>query len=117
MLHIGGDGCRSDTIDCMLGGLIIAEARSRAGLGLRELARLAGTSHATLRRYETGEVDPRVGTVERIVAACGYELRVQLSPPDTSQVRLERIMAELSPADRVRSAAAVDSLRRARRVG
>lgn len=96
----------------MMGALIIAEARSRAGLGLRELARLAGTSHATLARYESGEVDPRMGTVERIVAACGFELRILLDAPDTSQVRLERVMASMTPGDRLRSVAAVDALRR-----
>lgn len=89
---------------------IIREARSRAGLGLRELARRAGTSHATLARYESGDVDPRVGTLIRIVAACGYELRIGLEPPDTSDRRLERAMAAMSPADRARSVAAVAGL-------
>jgi transcriptional regulator with XRE-family HTH domain len=95
----------------VLAALIIAEARSRAGLGLRELARRAGTSHATLRRYELGLVDPRVDTLERIVAACGFELRVLLDTPDTSQLRLERAMAEMSPAERLDALRAVDSLR------
>ena len=90
---------------------LIREARSRSGLGLRELARRSGTSHGTLARYESGEVDPRMGTLVRIVAACGYELRIALAAPDTSDRRLELVMAGMSPADRARSAAAVSGLR------
>ncbi|WP_370324386.1 helix-turn-helix domain-containing protein [Euzebya sp.] len=73
-----------------LAATIIREARSRARLSLREVARRAGTSHATVRRYERGEVDPRMATLERIVAACGYEMRVVLDEPDTSQIRRTR---------------------------
>lgn len=77
---------------------------------MRELARRAGTSHATLARYESGDIDPRVGTLVRIVEACGYELRISFATPDTSQQRLEHVMAEMSPADRARSVAAVAGL-------
>jgi transcriptional regulator with XRE-family HTH domain len=101
----------------VLAGLVIAEARSRAGLGLRELARLAGTSHATLRRYEQGLVDARVATLERIVAVCGFELRVLLEPPDTSRARLERVMSEMTPAERLASLRNVAALRGAAATG
>ncbi len=87
----------------MLAQWIIREARSRAGLGLRELARRAGTSHATLARYERGEVDPTMGTLERIVAACGFELRVLLAPPDRQDEELARSFARLTPAERLES--------------
>ena len=80
---------------------IVAEARSRSGLGLRELARRSGTSHATLRKYERGEVDPGVATLERIVAACGYELRVQFAEPDRAAEHNEAAFAALSPAERL----------------
>lgn len=56
----------------------IRRARQRSGLGLRELARRAGTSHATLRAYETGAKEPRVDTVARVVAAAGFTLEVEL---------------------------------------
>jgi transcriptional regulator with XRE-family HTH domain len=49
-----------------------SEIRSRrvaAGLSQRELARRARTSSATLSRYESGAIDPSVGTLNRILAA------------------------------------------------
>ena len=52
--------------------------RRRSGLGLRELARRAGTSHATLHAYEVGAKEPRVETVERIAAAAGFTLAYEL---------------------------------------
>lgn len=90
---------------------VITEARSRAGLGLRELARLAGTSHATLHRYERGDVDPTGATLERIVAACGYDLRVTLVPTDRADEHLEDAFAALTPADRLETIARWAQLR------
>lgn len=44
--------------------------RARAGLSQREVARRAGTSSATLSRYESGALVPNVGTFNRLVEAC-----------------------------------------------
>jgi len=55
-------------------------ARNRAGLSLRELGRLAGTSHSTLSAYESGDKVPTVGTLARIVRAAGFALDLELSP-------------------------------------
>jgi transcriptional regulator with XRE-family HTH domain len=57
---------------------IIRDARSEAGLTLRELARRAGTSHSTLAAYEHGRTDPTVATLDRVLRACGYAADVQL---------------------------------------
>jgi transcriptional regulator with XRE-family HTH domain len=63
-------------------------ARRRSGLGLRELARRAGTSHATLRAYEQGDKDPRVDTIERIARAAGFALELDLATrPDPEGAR------------------------------
>lgn len=71
--------------------VVMGRARRRAGLGLRELARRAGTSHATLHAYESGAKDPRVATVERIVEAAGFVLEVSLAPrPDLGEGRLAK---------------------------
>src|SRR4051794_27362899 len=59
-------------------GTTLHRARTRAGLGLRALARRADTSHATLRAYETGAKVPRVDTLVRLVRAAGFELAVDL---------------------------------------
>jgi transcriptional regulator with XRE-family HTH domain len=49
---------------------LITRHRRAAGLSQRELARRAGTSSATLHRYEKGLVDPTTGTLNRILRAC-----------------------------------------------
>jgi transcriptional regulator with XRE-family HTH domain len=70
---------------------VIRAARTRANLGLRELARRAGTSHATLSAYEAGTKIPRVDTVVHIVRAAGFELDAVLAPrPDATVEERER---------------------------
>jgi len=54
--------------------------RRRAGLSLRELARRAGTSHATLLAYEHGRKVPATTTFMRIIDACGHALDLQIQP-------------------------------------
>jgi transcriptional regulator with XRE-family HTH domain len=49
---------------------LIRNHRLKARLSQRELARRAGTSSATLNRYEKGVVDPTTGTLNRILRAC-----------------------------------------------
>lgn len=44
--------------------------RLAAGISQRELARRAGTSSATVHRYETGQVDPSAGTLNRLLRSC-----------------------------------------------
>jgi transcriptional regulator with XRE-family HTH domain len=58
--------------------LLIAHAQS--GLSLRELARRAGTSHATLRAYEKGTKVPSSVIFLRILEACNFGVDVELSP-------------------------------------
>ncbi len=56
---------------------LLKEARDRAGLTQRELARRAGTSQAMVARIERGQQSPSVATLERLVRACGLELRLE----------------------------------------
>lgn len=58
----------------------LAEARTAAGLSLREVARRAGTSHATLHAYESGAKGPSAATFLRILDACGFAVDMVLSP-------------------------------------
>ena len=62
---------------------VLRDARARAGLTLRALARRAGTSHATVHAYETGAKVPRVDTLDRLVRAAGFALEAGLGarPP------------------------------------
>ena len=75
---------------------VIRSARERAGLSLRELARRAGTSHATLSAYERGAKSPTDATVERIVRAAGSAAEVSLTTrPATAARRGEELEAVL----------------------
>ena len=59
---------------------ILRDARHRAGLTLRELGSLAGTSHSALAAYESGSKTPNVATFGRIVRAAGFAPDVYLRP-------------------------------------
>ena len=59
---------------------LLANARARAGLSLRELAERARTSHATLSAYEKGRKVPSVTTYIRILEACGNAVDIRLLP-------------------------------------
>jgi transcriptional regulator with XRE-family HTH domain len=59
---------------------LLVEARRRSHLSRRELARRAGTSAATLAAYEQGEKEPGVATLERLLAAAGFDLEARLAP-------------------------------------
>jgi transcriptional regulator with XRE-family HTH domain len=64
---------------------LLKEARNRAGLTQRELARRAGTSQAMVARIERGQQSPSVATLERLVRACGLELRIETAGEDAPQ--------------------------------
>jgi len=59
---------------------VIRDARVRAGLSKRELARRAGTSAAALVEYESGRRDPGVQSLQRILAAAGFEATLVARP-------------------------------------
>jgi transcriptional regulator with XRE-family HTH domain len=63
-------------------GDIIKSARLHAGLSLRVLARRVHIAHATLLQYERGMIEPPFAVVDRIVEACGLDMRVWLAQPD-----------------------------------
>jgi transcriptional regulator with XRE-family HTH domain len=60
-------------------GVLLAEARKRAGLSLRELAAASGTSAPTLHAYEHGTKEPSLSVARRIAHAAGFELDIELS--------------------------------------
>ena len=61
----------------------LAAARRQAGLTQTAVAASMGTSEAAVSRLESGEVDPKVSTVERYAVALGkrVEWRVVDNPP------------------------------------
>lgn len=59
---------------------IISLGRARANLTQQELAERAGTSQSAVARLERGDVSPTVATIQRLAAAAGYDLRLELVP-------------------------------------
>ncbi len=82
---------------------IIREARSRARLTQRALAERAGKAQSEIAKIERGRRDPTVATLERLVRAAGFDLRIQLVPHDDHDDQLIRAMLELTPEERLAS--------------
>lgn len=59
-------------------GSILRGARRQAGLSQVELARRAGVTQSVVSAYESGARQPSVPTLERLVAATGFELDIHL---------------------------------------
>lgn len=82
---------------------MLTQARRRAGITQRELSRRTGVAQPTIARIERGLVDPRIGTLHRLLAACGARLSAEALPGygvDRSQMRE---LLRLSPRARVES--------------
>lgn len=60
-------------------GVLVRTARQRAGLGQRELGVRAGVPQSAVSAYESGRTQPSMPVLERLVAAAGFELEVQLT--------------------------------------
>jgi ribosome-binding protein aMBF1 (putative translation factor) len=57
----------------------VREAREAAGLSQRELARRMGTSQAAVARLEAGGTGATLTTLQRVAAALGLKITVELS--------------------------------------
>jgi transcriptional regulator with XRE-family HTH domain len=57
-------------------GRILREARLRAGITQRELARRAGVLQPAVARIESGPAGPRIDTMEHLLRACDMSLSV-----------------------------------------
>ena len=85
----------------MLAGVLLRTAREALGCGAGELAEAAGCAHGLVRRIESGDVDPTLDTVERILNASGLELRAGPAPADG---RYSGAAPDAGEAARVRAA-------------
>jgi transcriptional regulator with XRE-family HTH domain len=61
-------------------GAAVREARARALLSQRELARRARTSQSVVARVERGQTNPSLNTLMRLLAATGFGLQLELVP-------------------------------------
>lgn len=82
---------------------IVREARERADLTQRQLAERAGKAQSEIAKIERGRRNPTFSTLERLVRAAGFDLRIQLVPHDDHDAELIRAMRELSPDERLAS--------------
>lgn len=91
-----------------MAGRMLRDARRRAGLTQRQLAAKTEIPQETIARIERGRVDPRVGTLDRLLEGCGYGLE---SMPrlgigvDRTQIRE---LLKLTPSERLARAIEVD---------
>ena len=59
---------------------LLCQARTRAGLSQRALARRAGTAQSVIARIEQGITSPTWDTLERLLEAADFEVRAQVEP-------------------------------------
>jgi predicted nucleotidyltransferase/DNA-binding XRE family transcriptional regulator len=71
---------------------IVGEIRRLSGLTQSELALRAGTSQAAVARYESGVSNPSTATLQRLTRAAGFEVRIQLVPVKSSNLRSNRAL-------------------------
>ena len=71
-------------------GALLRQARLEAKLSLREVARRAATSHATLSAYEHNKKTPSVATFLRILEMCSYSVDIELRPRIRERHGLDR---------------------------
>lgn len=81
---------------------ILRTARRRAGLSQRELAERAGVRQPLVSRIESARQQPSLPTLQRLLAACGYQLSANLEPlPDPGDLSLIEATLPLTPQQRV----------------
>lgn len=95
---MGGNGAREGravtirydaTVEAGAAGLIVRDARRRAGMSQIELGRRAGVTQSVVSAYESGRRQPSLPTLERLVRAAGLELDMAVRPagPGSSAAR------------------------------
>lgn len=87
---------------------LLLEAREAAGMSQRELARRAKTTQSVVARIENGQTIPGWGTLQDLLRAAGFDLRVELAPRprvEPGMLAEARRILSLSPSDRIREVA------------
>ena len=100
---------------------VIRDARRASGVTQVELARRLGTTQSAVARLESPAANPRLGTLERALAALDRDLVVATPPRRVDLAQLDRHLA-MSPAQRLAALTAArrnvrDLVRVARRTG
>jgi predicted transcriptional regulator len=85
---------------------LLRTARRRAGLSQRELADAAGVAQPAIARIESGRVQPRVDTLDRLLEACGWDLEVAPRLGIGVDRTVMRRLLRLTPMERLELAVA-----------
>lgn len=98
----------------------VNQARRAAGISQRELSRRTGVPQSAIARIERGQQIPRADTLDRLLEACGFELRLGPARGGGVDQSLIDHWLELTPAERAAGTSdygrALDRLRTARPV-
>ncbi|GIU84914.1 MAG: hypothetical protein KatS3mg008_1689 [Acidimicrobiales bacterium] len=73
---------------------LLKAVRVRNGLSQQELASRAGVSQPVISVYERGRRDPTVGTLARLIAACGERLSLDARPDEGTSRRASAVIDE-----------------------
>lgn len=88
---------------------LLQQARIISGLSQRDLSTAAGVPRSTIARIESGQMQPTLPTLQRILIATGVEMRIRLEPYDDHDDVLDALAA--ADPDRARRArSGVDEL-------
>lgn len=85
-------------------GELLRRARSAAALSQRALAERAHTAQSVIARIELGDTSPTFSTLERLLAAAGFELDASLNPlPIVHSHMLDDVsrILDMTPEDRL----------------
>jgi predicted nucleotidyltransferase/ribosome-binding protein aMBF1 (putative translation factor) len=78
----------SDSMEEVTAGALLRQARSRADLSQVDLAARAGVSQSVISAYESGQRQPSIPTLSRLVGAAGFDLALSLRRPPGRLSRL-----------------------------
>src|SRR5437867_11036198 len=79
-------------------------ARHLEGLTQRELAERAEVPQATVARIESGQITPRIDTVEKLLRVVGHELTIEPRPGAGVDMSKIRELLRLTPGQRLQLA-------------
>jgi transcriptional regulator with XRE-family HTH domain len=85
----------------MIAWAVLQEARRRADLTQDELAVAASKPQSSIAKIERGRRDPTLTTLQELVRAAGFDLRIQLVPRDDHDDQLIDAMLALDPSERL----------------
>jgi predicted transcriptional regulator len=82
---------------------LIKAARERAGLTQKQLAQRLAVSQPVVARLERRGANPRISTLDRVIAATGHGLDVTLTPPFGLDETMIAADLKLTPDQRLRN--------------